>query len=286
MQAGPQALTLKCADGYPLAATAFRAAGAAKGAVVLAPALGVPRKFYFAFAQYLAERGYDALCFDYRGSGDSVRGPQRGRDMRMQHWGERDIEAALRFCREDLKAPRLFLVGHSAGGQLPGLAPTSEHLDGLVLVAASAPHLRHYPRKSWGFLMTTWYLLGPLLSIGRDQFPAKQTGLGSTPVAAGVVAQWSRWARTRDYMFTPANRVDTQRYAKLDLPLLSWCFADDTYATENAVDALLKHYAAARITRRVEPAERPPVGHFGFFRKERRETFWKQTADWIEVATR
>ncbi len=84
MQAGPQALTLKCADGYPLAATAFRAAGAAKGAVVLAPALGVPRKFYFAFAQYLAERGYDALCFDYRGSGDSVRGPQRGRDMRMQ----------------------------------------------------------------------------------------------------------------------------------------------------------------------------------------------------------
>lgn len=276
-----ETLTLNCADGYPLAATLFRAT-VPRGVVVLAPALGVPRRFYAAYAAFLAQQGFTALSFDYRGSGDSAEGPLRGRELRMADWGRLDIAAALDWAGSELRPARLFLVGHSAGAQLPGLAPQSERLDGMIFVAGSAPHLRHYPPRAWPMLALTWYLLGPLLAAGRDDFPARRTGLGSTRVAAGVVAQWARWARSRDYLFDVAHGLDTRRYARLALPLLSYAFDDDAYAPPAAVEALLRHYPAARIERRQVPRPaRGAIGHFGFFREACAETLWRESADWL-----
>jgi predicted alpha/beta hydrolase len=278
-------ITLSSADGFPLSAEIFEA-DQGRAAVVIAPALGVPRRFYAPYARYLAGCGFSVLNFDYRGSGESADGPRRGRDIRMEDWGRLDIESALAWAGRELRPEKLFLVGHSAGAQLPGLAASSEKLDGMVLVAGSAPHLSHYPPKSWPMLILTWYLLGPLLSFGRDDFPARRTGLGSTRVAAGVVAQWSRWARARDYLFDARHRIDTTRYGQLAMPVLSYCFADDGYATPAAVDALLAHYPAAQIERRIIPrTANGAIGHFGFFREQFTDTLWRESADWLEAQT-
>lgn len=277
-------IRIECRDGFQLAATLFAPAVASvPGPVlVIAPALGVPRRFYAAYARFMAAQGIATLTFDYRGSGDSTHGPRRGRDIGMQDWGQQDIDAMLAWALRERKAQRLFLVGHSAGGQLPGLAASSEKLDAMVMIAASAPHLRHYPLRSWLLFGLTWYVLGPLLSLGRDQFPTKRTGLGSTGVAAGVVAQWARWARSRDYMFDSAHGLDTARYAKLKMPMLSYCFADDTYATPAAMDALLGHYSATQVDRRIVPRTAGgAIGHFGYFRERFRDTLWRDTADWL-----
>ncbi|MGH8539460.1 MAG: alpha/beta hydrolase family protein [Stenotrophobium sp.] len=277
-----RAISITCGDGYPLAARVLEPKSSPLACVVIAGALGVPARFYAAYACFLAEQGFVALTFDYRGSGDSVRGQQRGRNIRMQDWGRLDIEAVLVWTRREFRAEKTYLVGHSAGGQLPGLAPNSENLSGLILVAASAPHLRHYPLRSWPMLIQMWYGLAPLLSLGRDDFPTRQTGLGSTRVAAGTVAQWARWARSRDYMFTEKNGIDATRYARLKIPLLSFCFADDTYATAEAVNALLAHYSAATIENRLVPKpSNGVIGHFGYFRDQQRQTLWQDTACWL-----
>lgn len=278
-------ITLECSDGYPLAANLYRAPGAT-AAVVIAPALGVPRRFYASYAGFLAKNGISALVFDYRGSGDSARGPVRGRDISMEDWGRLDIDAALTWALQNLDPDSLYLVGHSAGAQLVGLAPSSTRLDGLILVAGSAPHLRHYPLKSWPLLFTTWYLLAPLLGMGRDDFPTRQTGLGTTRVASGVVRQWARWARTPDYMFDTAHDLNGSCYSQLDLRILSYCFADDSYATPAAVDALLGHYSAARINRQVVPKPaRGQIGHFGFFRQQSAAGLWEESLRWVRAAT-
>lgn len=275
-----ETLRLPCEDGYPLAAMLLRSPG--RQAVLIAPALGVPARFYAAYARYLAGRGYNVMILDYRGSGASAQGPCRGRDIRMSDWGRLDIEAGLAWLQGELKPDRCFLVGHSAGAQLPGLAASSEQLDGMILVAGSAPHLRHYPPSAWPKLVLTWYGLGPLLSWRRDQFPARQTGLGSTTVAAGVVRQWAAWARSRDYLFDPVHGLDTTRYARLKLPILSYCFADDAYAPPAAVDALLAHYRAARVERRQLPrSTQGVIGHFGFFREQQADTLWRESTDWL-----
>jgi predicted alpha/beta hydrolase len=278
----PESITLNCTDGYPLSANLFRSEHA-QSAVVIVPALGVPARFYALYARYLAGRGHAVLSFDYRGSGQSADGPVRGRDIRMSDWGKLDIDAALTWARQQLKPGKLFLVGHSAGAQLPGLAAASEGLDGMVMVAGSAPHLRHYPARSWPMLMLTWYVLAPLLSIGRDDFPARQTGLGSTRVAVGVVRQWAQWARSQDYLFDKKSGLDVTGYAKLRIPVLSYCFADDSYATPAAVDALLAHYSSARVVRHVVPkSAHGTIGHFGFFREKSEKSLWTESADWLD----
>lgn len=273
--------SIVCGDGYPLAAELFRPA-AARGCVVIAPALGVPRRVYEAFARYLAGRGLAVLTFDYRGVGDSRQGPVPAAQILMQHWGERDIEAVLGWAQRELKPKKLFLLGHSAGGQLPGLAPASARLDGLVLVAASAPHASLYPFPAKLGLLLLWWLLIPAVAAGREYFPARQMRLGSGDIAAPIVRQWARWARTPGYMFDPEHNMDTTRYARLSLPLLSYCFLDDGYAPPAAVNALLQHYSAAQVEKREVPRPaRGQIGHFGYFRERQRDTLWRDTTEWL-----
>lgn len=278
-----QEIRLHSTDGFSLAAT-LHSAARPDAALVIAPALGVPRKFYAPFARYLAARGYAVLSFDYRGIADSARGSLRGRRMRLRHWGERDLEAALRYAFDELRAPKTFLLGHSAGGQLLGLAPSSERLAGAVLVAATAPHPRLYPVPTrWGIALLT-RLAVPLSVIGRDQVSGRWLGLGPGKIPSGVLAQWARWVRTPGYLFNPTHGIDTTRYAKLALPLLSWHFTDDHFAPAAAVRALLAHYPAARIdARSVAPPQGAALGHFGFFRETQRDMLWKETVSFLHA---
>ena len=64
-------ITLPAMDGYPLGATLFLPRGAKRHAVLINSATAVPRNIYRGFAGYLARRGYTALTYDYRGTGDS-----------------------------------------------------------------------------------------------------------------------------------------------------------------------------------------------------------------------
>ncbi|HUP93219.1 MAG TPA: alpha/beta fold hydrolase [Solimonas sp.] len=277
-----QDIPLRCADGYPLQATHYPAAGAARGAVVIASALGVPRQFYAAFARFLAGAGYHAITFDYRGIGGSRGGPMAGRDMGMQHWGRQDIEAALAWAAQELHPPRIYLVGHSAGGQLAGLASRSERLNGLVCVAATAPHPGLYPATSRWWLWLLWRVLVPMLSRGRDWFPSRRVGMGPVDVPAGVAREWARWASRPGYMFNPDWEVDIGRYSRLRMPVLSYAFDDDAYASFEAVDALLARYSAAPVERlRVKAGEHGKLGHFGFFRDKHRDTLWAGLVEWL-----
>ena len=64
----------------------------AHAVAVIAPATGVPQRYYHAFARWLAARGYAVLCFDYRGMGQS--GSARGRTG-MREWVRHDLSGAL-----------------------------------------------------------------------------------------------------------------------------------------------------------------------------------------------
>ena len=271
-----------CADNYTLSGTAFVGADSNGRAVVITSALGVPRKFYTPLAGYLAGLGFDVLTFDYRGIGGSRKGPVRGSKMRMEDWGRLDIDAALGWAMRELKPSKLFLIGHSAGAQLAGLAANSEKLDGLIFASVSSAHPGHWPMPARLPLLGMMHVLVPLLSFGRDFHP-RVGALSSMPVPAGVTAQWARWARTPGYLFDAAHAIDRSGYARLRKPVLAFHFDDDDYGPLPAHEAILAAYANCTITRRrIKSAEYGgKIGHFGYFRERLRDTLWKQTADWL-----
>lgn len=275
---------LHCADGRRLPGT-LHEAGAAHGVAVMAPALGVPRRFYDKFAAYLAPRGISTLTFDYRGVGEGEGSRAEDAAVDMEQWGRLDIAAALDFCAGRFPQLPLFHMGHSAGGQLMGLAHASEKLAGLVLVAANAPHASLWQGAARFRIVLLWYFLAPLLAAGRARFPMRRLGLSSVDVPAGVIRQWARWGRSRGYLFNPAHGHDTVRYRNLAMPALVLEFSDDVdFAPPPAVDALLAQMPKLKVTRRrATPAEAgvKSIGHLGFFKEALRDTLWRETADWI-----
>jgi predicted alpha/beta hydrolase len=278
----------RCADGFKIPATLHEPSGA-HAVLVVAAAMGVPRRYYRAFAADMAARGIAVVTFDYRGIGEAAAGLRDPRKTTFQDWGRLDLHAALEQVYARWPQLPVFLLGHSAGAQIPGLTPLSERLAGFVFVAGPRPHVSQ-DRGSYRIFSTLWwYVIVPLGSLGR-WFPARRLRFTSIDVPAGVTAEWGRWARAPRYLFTPKFGIDISRYAKFRQPLLAFSFSDDLYAPKASTEALLSEYPNAAVTRRdVRPTDvgARAIGHLGYFRDALRDTLWAETAAWIDtVATR
>ena len=72
-----ETLTIKCKDGYPLTARFYATNAASRKAlpILICPATGITAQFYHSFNVWLQAQGYDVLCFDFRGIGQSLNGP-------------------------------------------------------------------------------------------------------------------------------------------------------------------------------------------------------------------
>ena len=58
-------------DGFMLSGTLHGEPGGARAALLIAPAMGVPQRYYADFARWMAAQGRAVLTFDYRGMGES-----------------------------------------------------------------------------------------------------------------------------------------------------------------------------------------------------------------------
>ncbi len=246
-------------------------------------AMGVRRSHYANFAAWLADRGYTVRTFDYRGIGDSVSATVPGSTMRMQDWGELDIDAVLRDMADCGDGAPLFLVGHSCGGQLFGLAENSTRLDGLILAGSQQGNWRLWPFPDKLGLILAWSFLLPLASLGRDYFPARLLRLSPIDVPVGVIRQWASWGRQKEYLFSSRFGLDLSRYASFSFPVLVCRVSDDRFAPARATEGLLKKFPGTRIQRWYVNTEKTGhVGHFGYFRSRMQKILWVGILEWLE----
>ncbi len=103
--------------------------------------MGVRQDFYSAFATWLAGQGFRVTTFDYRGHGFSLQGPMRAVRASISDWVH-DYEAVIANAKAALPEKPLYLVGHSLGGQLPGLMRDTGAVAGRLGVAAGRGYWR------------------------------------------------------------------------------------------------------------------------------------------------
>jgi predicted alpha/beta hydrolase len=263
----PRDIEIRTVDGFVLRGTLYE--GGSDEAMLVASAMGVKRRYYDAFARFAAARGISVVTFDYRGIGDSRPRSLRGFDATMDQWGQLDIAAAIEWISRELRPSSLLYVGHSAGGQVAGLAPNIQRVSRFGLIASQSGHWRHWPGASRYGISALWIVM-PLVARLVGYFPAKLLGLGSEDLPRDVASQWARWGRDRRYLF---RDHDEALYANISAPIVAWSFSDDRYAPKRAVDALLARYSGAAITR-LHTEERG-FGHFDFFRRKG-EAKWEE----------
>ncbi|MBB5203545.1 putative alpha/beta hydrolase [Inhella inkyongensis] len=275
-----RALLFAARDGARLAGRVFEPATPARAVAVLAPATGVPQRYYFGFARWLRERGYAVLCFDYRGMGMS---PTPDGGVTMRDWVARDLSAALALARQ--RAGRgsqslpLVWFGHSLGGNGLPMVEGLEHLDAAVTLGSQFGYWRLW--DGWRAQVTRIFFQHwlPLWVRLSGRLPGWALG-GGEALPGAAAMDWARWGLLPGYMRDdPACKADwaPQRFRG---SLQVWSIHDDRlYGPRRAVDALADCFreGAARVERfHLFPNEvgLKRVGHFGIFRRSAAQQLW------------
>ena len=276
-------LTIHTADGTRLQARLYEPVQAPRRAVLLTNAMGVPQRFYEAFAGWLAGQGLAVLTFDWRGTGESCPRHLRGYRASLTDWATKDLPAVVdAFCARWPAVPRTY-VGHSLGGQLFGWLASPERFERVVTVASgngywrlNAPAVRR--RSPW-----LWWAIAPLGIALAGYFPGKRLGaVGDLPAA--VMWQWRRWCLHPDYLGVEGDAVRS-RYAQVSVPMTVVLFDDDELISPEGVRHLYHLYAQAPLRfEHLYPAREgwPQIGHFGLFKSRSASILWPRMLHWIE----
>lgn len=218
--------------------------------VVIAAAIGVPQRFYAAFAQWLAAHGYAVTTFDYRGYAESLHGPLRQARADLRDWAA-DCAAVAQHVRAQAPGLPVLWVGHSVGAQLPGMSAQPLPIDGMLCVASGSGYWRDNAPPTRRKVLLWWYGIAPLLTALHGCLPGRRWGLvGDLP--AGVLWQWRQWCLHPNYGIGVVGEPLRTAYAAARYPL-------------HAV-----HVPAGRI------------GHFGFFRAEMEGALWPRALAVLE----
>jgi predicted alpha/beta hydrolase len=267
-------------DGYRLAGTLYWPGTPNGRAVLFNGAVGVRQEFYGAFAAFLAERGFTALTFDYRGIGLSRREPVRHCKARIRDWAELDTSAALEALARAAPDARLYVVAHSFGGNGLGLVHGIERLSGAVFVGVQSGYWRHWSGLGRAGMWFLTHALLPGMARFLGYVPASVFGQGED-LPEGVAREWASWCRHPRYA---PGVTGAPGYRRLTAPIRSYLITDDGYAPRAATEAILRECPSAPseiIVADSSSYEGGRIGHFGFFRERFRETLWLGAADWL-----
>jgi predicted alpha/beta hydrolase len=198
----------------------------------------------------------------------------------MRDWALLDAAAALQSISA---SPKIFIVGHSFGGQSMGLLPEPGRISAALIVGSQSGYWRNWPARGRAWLWPATHLVLPGVSRLLGYFPASRLGFGED-LPQGVAVEWASWCRNPTYL-VGALGVEAA-YARFVAPLRAYAFSDDPFAPVHAVRKLLELYPnAPGEVRAMTPHDLavPRIGHFGFFREQFRDTLWREAYEWFNT---
>lgn len=277
----PEPFEVRCRDGYVLHGHRW---SRGPRVVIVNAATGVLARYYHRYARFLAEQGFAAVTYDYRGIGESRPPRLKGSGIRWRDWGELDFDAVVDHVRP--AAETISVVGHSIGGFAVGLAPAAVHVDRILAVGAQYAYYRDYAGTHRAKLFLKWHMAMPAVTALLGYFPGRRLGwLEDLP--AGVANEWSFRGARYEASFPRAERADVlARFAAVRAQVLAIRMTDDEFATPSAVERGLAYYTGTKSAH-VALAPRDlgfeRVGHFDLFHARHRDGFWQKSAEWLST---
>jgi predicted alpha/beta hydrolase len=201
------------------------------------PAMGVPAKHYLPLAEAFAAHGIAMVLHEWRGIGSSDRRAARHCDWGYRELLEADLPAGVEEAKVRWPQAKLWIGGHSLGGQLSCLYASLHpgEFAGMALVASGSPYWRRFPRG--GLIFGAYVLASPLARL-VGYLPGRRIGFGGNE-AKRVIADWSRSGRTGRYAADGMAVDFTAQLAALKLPVLALRLRDDWLVPSGSLDWLL-----------------------------------------------
>ncbi|MEI2713757.1 MAG: alpha/beta hydrolase [Nocardioides sp.] len=156
--------------------------------VLISPAMAVGARYYRPLVEAFEQVGWSAQALGRRGFE-----PDRDRAGRAHDWSYADeiadIADAIARVRAEEPGRTVLLLGHSLGAQLAiGHQLTHPPADGVIAVAGSVPHFRHYGMRSLALLLMAGVIV-PVTTTALGYVPKPVFG---GPGARTLMREWSR----------------------------------------------------------------------------------------------
>lgn len=247
-----------------------------KQVLIIAPATGVKQGFYKKFASYLAQHQITVITFDYFGIGKSLKQPIKTITQNAASWGQNDLEAVISYSKTTFANLPLALLGHSIGGQLIGLAPSSMVVEKIILVAAQSGYWRFWKGLGRIKMWANWHILFPLLTNLFGFLPSKRVS-GMENLPKNVAMQWRKWCLSPFYFFGDSFVTNFQ-FQHISARIMAISIEDDAFAPKQAVDWLTNKFTKSTVTKtHLKPTDfqLTKIGHFGVFKETMKDSFWE-----------
>ena len=180
---------IEAVDGFQLSAIYCCRYGKSAGTVVISSATGVKKEYYLGFADFLVQKGYTVVLYDYRGIGESP-----PRDLKyseaIQECGTSDMNAVLNYLVKERKLTNIIWIGHSMGTELVGLLEQHQHIRKVLAVNAGYWGCFPFPKKF--IIWLSWYIVGPIKANIYGYGKMKKIGWGKNnlwPLLANAIEE-------------------------------------------------------------------------------------------------
>lgn len=280
-------------DGYMLHGFARTQPGSRtpeRPVVIINNATAVKCQYYDRFADALFAQGSDVLTYDYRGIGISRYGSLRSLSAGWLHWGQCDFEAMLQYANRHYPGQPIHVVGHSVGGVLIGMAPSSPLIARIFTMGAQYAYWPDYAQASRMRMRLQWHWLMPTLARLMGYVPAKRLGwMEDTP--KGVALDWSGMGPRIEQSIRqrgPGTHADPARllagFSVVRAPILAVSAEDDPFGTTAAIHRLLDYYTGCErqhLRLAPEQVDENGIGHFAFFHSRFKDSLWPIAFKWL-----
>lgn len=282
-----EALSIICKDGYELAARFYPAQGNTKQEmpVLICPATGIIKQFYHHFAGWLADQGFDVMVFDFRGIGESLHGPLKNSRASIVQWGQLDIPAAINALLTKTNTQQVYLLGHSAGGQLIGIMPNHSKVAKVIAVSGSTGHVKGLSGRTKILAPIMFKGIFPLARLTLGYGPTNAIGMGEN-LPKNVAREWAQFCSKPGYVINAIGKtVKEDFHPSIKVPVTVLWSSDDEIATYSNVKDLLRLYPNAKTNMiELKPSAfgHKNIGHMLMFKRSH-QNIWPVIANELSV---
>ena len=262
-------LLISASDGYPVHAHLFEPEIGNGKLLLVNSATGVKQQVYFAFAQWLAEKGFVVITYDYRGIGLSKPEKMKGFKASMRTWGTQDYAAITRYIRKHFDDLVPFCLGHSVGALILGMNKDSAMFKKFVFVGAQDAYLRHLPYKVTFTAAIGFGIAVPVTNTFLGYFPAHWFGLGES-LPKGSANDWRTLVLHKKSTARLLEKLGDNFAAALDQETVVLYAEDDPWVKMKGMESMMNsvYPNLKKSYREIKAVESPigKIGHINFFR--------------------
>ena len=279
--------TINYPDGSKNKAYVFSTDSKAETTIVCLPALGVRASYYEQFNKVWQAKGFNVVCIDWRGNGNSSERPSRKND-----WGYKqliqDLNVFLKEVENWFPNTKKVLVGHSLGGQLGCLlnARFAGSFDKTIIIACCLVHYTGWEKVGSTYkIKFAGNVFYPISKI-VGHFPGRVFGFGGNE-ARTIMKDWCHNALTGKYEVANSGFDYEVALGKMSTPFLAISLEDDDFAPVLAtrklyekfnVSAPIKHLTVTKEETGIEN-----LNHFNWAKHP--EYFVEVIANWVEATS-